>query len=388
MLGARSNNVFPELLSTKLYPEWPIARLPNTDPRLAKQVAITLLEMPVNSLAAIKSGGAGWTIPLDYLKVHELFRRLQVDPYPPVPLELKDFWQSYRHWVVLFSLLFLFSLSTIAFTLRINRQLKLSERALSKHRDKLELSIEQRTSELSHTNQALLEDVESRVQFENTLHEGCETLQAMNTISTRQDLSREQRIQSMLDLVCQYLGEELAVVSISDGKSLAGFTANSCGEEQAMPLVEEYASQAISDKTIVRFENILDWQSYVACYFEIIDQKNGVLELGTPVNGRHDSSEHKTTLQTELGPQILNLFCRVITNELKLLQYENDADIQNREVVERFVSMTDRELEVLQLVSNGESNKSIAQILQHKNSRVASIEFTSKNKIKFFSSTD
>ncbi|RLA05899.1 MAG: diguanylate cyclase, partial [Gammaproteobacteria bacterium] len=73
VLGSRSSNAFPLLHSTALYPEWPIARLPDTDSKLAKQVAITLLQMPENALPAVASGGAGWTIPLDYLNVHELF---------------------------------------------------------------------------------------------------------------------------------------------------------------------------------------------------------------------------------------------------------------------------------------------------------------------------
>lgn len=363
VLGSRTSDSFPLLHSTTLYPEWPIARLPRTDSKLAKQVVITLLQMPENSPPAVASGGAGWTIPLDYLNVHELFRKLQVDPYPPVPLELKEFWQAYRHWVILLGLLFLFSLSIIVFTLRINRQLKLSERSLSEHGEKLETTIAERTQELSKTNRALLRDIESRVQFENTLHEGCETLQTMNTILTRHDLNREQSIQSMLDLACQYLGEELAILSIYNNGNFIRFTASSGQEDLNAPLVEDFARRALKEGNIVRFENHANWQSYVACRIDILDQNNGLLELGSPVLTNLDASEHKTTLQTELGPQILNLFVLWIANELNLYGYETRADAQYQKSKSRFDDMTERELEVLQLVSNGESNKSIARTL-------------------------
>ena len=363
VLGPRTSDAFPLLHSTVLYPEWPIARLPHTDPKLAKQVAITLLEMPETSEPAVASGGAGWTIPLDYLKVHELFRELQVEPYPPIPLELKEFWQGYRHWVILLGLLFLFSLSVMLFTLRINRQLKRSESSLSEHGEKLETTIEKRTNELSQANQALLKDIESRVQFETALHEGCDTLQAMNRISTRHDLTREQRIQSMLDLACQYLGEDLALLSLDEDSTLVRFTASSGQENLTGPLVDLYARLALEEKNIVRRDNLECWKSYVACYINILEQQDWLLELGTPIDPNHKTIEPKVILKTELGSRILNLFVQVIANELTLYHYETNAGLLHRETMSRFVDMTDRELEVLQLVSNGEPNKSIARIL-------------------------
>jgi DNA-binding CsgD family transcriptional regulator len=201
------------------------------------------------------------------------------------------------------------------------------------------------------------------VQFENTLHEGCETLQTMNTISSRHDLTREQRMQSIVDLACQYLGVEIAVFSIYDGAIFIRSTTNSGQESLRVPLSEQHARQALDDGNILRFENHDKWQSYVACSIYISDQRTGLLEAGSP---RHDSlemMEHKTTLHTELGLQIFNLFVQWIANELLLSDYENSADTQYQQSKSRFVQMTDREFEVLQLVSNGESNKSIARIL-------------------------
>ena len=363
VLGSRSSNAFPLSHSTALYPEWPIARLPDTDSKLAKQVAITLLQMPENALPAVASGGAGWTIPLDYLNVHELFRKLQVEPYPPVPLELKEFWQVYRHWVLLLGFLFLFSIFIIFYTLRINRQLKSSKRSLAEHGDKLETTIEQRTEELSKINHALQKDIESRVQSENTLHEGCETLQMMNTISSRHDLTREQRMQSIIDLACQYLGEEIAVFSVYDGNKFVRYSSSSGQENLGVPLSDQHARQALDDGSILRLEDLDNWQSYVACSIFISDHRTGLLEAGSPFHDSLETMEHKTTLHTDLGLKILNLLVQWIANELLLSDYETNADTQYQQSKSRFVQMTDREFEVLQLVSNGESNKSIARLL-------------------------
>lgn len=363
VLDAKESETFPLLHSTRLYPEWPIARLPATDATLAKRVAINLLQMPENAAPALTSGGAGWTIPLDYLTVHELFRKLQLDPYPPQPLDLKEFWQAYRHWVFLLIFLFLVSISTIVLTLRFNRQLKLSQRSLSEHRDRLEATIEQRTAELSQTNQALQKDIESRVQFENTLHEGSEVLHMMNTISNRYDLSREQRLQSILDLACQYLSEEIAVFSFYDDSDFNLRSFSSANAGSSVPLDEQNARQALDEGQIVHFENQGDWRSYVACSVYITEHRTGLLELGSPYHLDSEAVEHKTTMQTELGQQILHLLVQWVANQLMLLDYENNTDSRYQESRSRFVEMTAREREVLQLVADGESNKGIARVL-------------------------
>ncbi|MDK3155782.1 PhnD/SsuA/transferrin family substrate-binding protein [Kamptonema cortianum] len=72
---------FPFALSTQLYPEWPFAVTQKTDSELAEKVAIALLKLPKNHLAAIAAQSEGWTIPLSYQSVHECFQTLRVHPY-------------------------------------------------------------------------------------------------------------------------------------------------------------------------------------------------------------------------------------------------------------------------------------------------------------------
>ena len=65
---------FPCRLSSRLYPDWPFARLAATSPDLAKAVTASLLSMaPVD--------GRAWTAPQDYTSVHALFRQLKIGPY-------------------------------------------------------------------------------------------------------------------------------------------------------------------------------------------------------------------------------------------------------------------------------------------------------------------
>ncbi len=73
-LSRRTESGLPCTLSTPLYPNWPIAVTRQTDPALAKAVALALLAMPV-------SAGISWAVPADYQPVHDLFRELRIGPY-------------------------------------------------------------------------------------------------------------------------------------------------------------------------------------------------------------------------------------------------------------------------------------------------------------------
>lgn len=72
---------FPFALSTRLYPEWPFAKVRQTSDELAQKVAVALLSLPPGHPAVKASKSAGWTVPLDYTPVHDLYRELRVGPY-------------------------------------------------------------------------------------------------------------------------------------------------------------------------------------------------------------------------------------------------------------------------------------------------------------------
>jgi len=62
-------------ISTRLYPNWPMAGLRNTPPSMARAMAIALLQMDA------ETHGMSWAVPADYQIVHDTFRELQIGPY-------------------------------------------------------------------------------------------------------------------------------------------------------------------------------------------------------------------------------------------------------------------------------------------------------------------
>ncbi|GAB3537855.1 sensor histidine kinase [Noviherbaspirillum agri] len=75
VLSPHREEGFPCMVSTALYPDWPIAVTRQTDPALAKTVARALLSMPEADT------GPSWSVPADYQPIHELYRELRIGPY-------------------------------------------------------------------------------------------------------------------------------------------------------------------------------------------------------------------------------------------------------------------------------------------------------------------
>lgn len=81
---------FPYRLSTRLYPEWPMAALKHVPNELVKAVSRALMSMPPDHPAALASKTYGWTVPANYQPVHELFRSLNLPPHRQPPPRLID----------------------------------------------------------------------------------------------------------------------------------------------------------------------------------------------------------------------------------------------------------------------------------------------------------
>ncbi len=154
---------FPFALSTRLYPEWPFAKARHTDDELAQKVAIALLRLPPDSLAARAGKIAGWTIPLDYQPVHELMRDLRVGPYRNFGrITLSDAVRQYWYWVFLgMSVIAIMAAATMSM-LRLNRQLAQSRLGLEEARNDLEQQVRKRTADLARANTGLIQEVAER----------------------------------------------------------------------------------------------------------------------------------------------------------------------------------------------------------------------------------
>jgi len=214
VLGARSRDNYPVLHSTRLYPEWPFATARKTPAKLAQRVAVALLQLEPGSDAAVRAYSVGWTIPLDYGPVHELFRELEIGPYAYLNKPaLGPVWREYRGWIifslammlVLFALLILIgranrsiSQSELKYRQEANQR-KQAQELLATHKDNLELRVKERTAELAEVN--------------NSLRRSEAMLRAMHDITSASDTKFDAKLASLLGEGCRFFGMEFALVT-------------------------------------------------------------------------------------------------------------------------------------------------------------------------------
>jgi phosphate/phosphite/phosphonate ABC transporter binding protein len=130
VLNAQEVPGFPFRLSTALYPEWPMAALPNTPRRLVSQVAIALQELTEDTPAIRDSHIQGWTVPANYQPVHELYKALNLPPHRRPPPTLRD-WTRYNPTAttLIIGAAILLAISLVVLTY-YNRRLKLARQHL------------------------------------------------------------------------------------------------------------------------------------------------------------------------------------------------------------------------------------------------------------------
>ncbi|MET0103167.1 MAG: PhnD/SsuA/transferrin family substrate-binding protein [Sedimenticola sp.] len=112
-------------LSTRLYPEWPFSKVQHTPNELAQRVAVALLNMPHDHVAAQAGNYAGWTVPLDYQPVHDIFKALALPPYEAIArFTLMDAIRKYWYWLLGGLVFVLFMAFMTTWVVRLNRELK------------------------------------------------------------------------------------------------------------------------------------------------------------------------------------------------------------------------------------------------------------------------
>ncbi|MES9966468.1 MAG: PhnD/SsuA/transferrin family substrate-binding protein, partial [Sedimenticola sp.] len=112
-------------LSTRLYPEWPFSKVQHTPNELAQRVAVALLNMPHDHIAAQAGNYAGWTVPLDYQPVHDIFKALALPPYEAIArFTLMDAIRKYWYWLLGGLVFILFMAFMTTWVVRLNRELK------------------------------------------------------------------------------------------------------------------------------------------------------------------------------------------------------------------------------------------------------------------------
>ena len=199
---------FPFLHNTRLYPEWPFAKLAHTPYAIAEKLASALLAMPSDAPAARAAGSSGWTVPLSYGGVHELLRELRLPPYEPnKELSWHEVLHQYRYQIITSVIVLLASWLLIAYILRMNRRLQLA-------RDKtflLNKHLRQKMSEQKALNNRLVETQSQLLQAEKMVSVGLLAAGVAHEINTPLGY-----ITSNLGALERYTGELLSLIDALD----------------------------------------------------------------------------------------------------------------------------------------------------------------------------
>lgn len=90
---------FPFVTSTRLYPEWAFAAMPQVPEHVLRRMVRALLMLEADHPAMQAAGIAGFTIPANYAPVEQLARALRLPPFEHADFAWHDVWQRYRAWI-------------------------------------------------------------------------------------------------------------------------------------------------------------------------------------------------------------------------------------------------------------------------------------------------
>ncbi len=194
VLNRQPSEKFPLLLSTDLYPEWPLAAELDVPQSLIKIVAVALLNIQPDDRAAQIGQYFGFSSTGDYSSVESLMKRISENPERAHEFELRDIVRKYSIQLQVVSLIVILAiLATAIHLFKVNKSLS----RISKEREDLAEKLEEVNSELEAANQNLERTVEERT---SQLKE-----------------SEQQAHQALMELQLQKLAlDEHAIVSITD----------------------------------------------------------------------------------------------------------------------------------------------------------------------------
>lgn len=159
LIQARSDSRFPQVHSTELYPEWPLAATPHTNTNLNKKLSMSLLNLSADHSAAQQAQIYGFSPPGNYQPIEAVMLRLDV--LPREDFDWQDILQRYGASIIpalliLGGVLILLSGFLVYYNRRANRIAL--ERAQLNHQlqsvnQNLENLVERRTHDLLESEQ-------------------------------------------------------------------------------------------------------------------------------------------------------------------------------------------------------------------------------------------
>ncbi|TRW96092.1 EAL domain-containing protein [Candidatus Methylobacter oryzae] len=169
VLNSQNLPGFPALVSTQLYPEWPIASLPHIDDGLAKHVAAILFLLDENTAVTRAMDIYGFSVPADYTPVADLLKELRLPPFDSGPqFTLQDVLLRYRLQVASASIASGFILLLVFRLLLTKRKLEAAHQALLSKKQQLQEAERKHSDILESVNSYIyLKDTEGRYLFAN-----------------------------------------------------------------------------------------------------------------------------------------------------------------------------------------------------------------------------
>lgn len=123
---------FPYRISTRLYPEWPVAALQHVDAGLSSHVAAALLTLGDQPGVLESLNIRGFVVPVDYTPIVDLLRELRMPPFDRRPtVTFSDIVRQYRYELAAIALALLAMLALYARLLQTRRELRKQNRAMS-----------------------------------------------------------------------------------------------------------------------------------------------------------------------------------------------------------------------------------------------------------------
>ncbi|MBL4690621.1 MAG: PhnD/SsuA/transferrin family substrate-binding protein [Rhodospirillales bacterium] len=217
VLERRKLNGSSMQVTTRLYPEWPLAAMPHVASELSEQIALALLSLKSDSPEMLASGYTGWTVPLDYKPIHDLFRDLELGPYARGEISLSDLLRRHWEWVIFASILFFMIIL---------------------HGIRTEYLVQRRTRELSGVNRELEHQILERLHAEEQVRQHEAELAHVSRVSV---------IGEMTSGLAHELRQPLAAIrNYAEGgiRRLKRRNGNGDGLGEALGQIAEQASRA------------------------------------------------------------------------------------------------------------------------------------------------
>lgn len=133
VVGERSYPAYANRVSTRLYPEWPLAMRGDLDAGVARATLLATLSLDAEHPVSQAAGIAGWAAPRSYEEVHSLMHELGVGLYAPPPFDILVWLREHLVWLV--SVLAGLALVALFYVSRMHGRVRMAVRNLERSLD-------------------------------------------------------------------------------------------------------------------------------------------------------------------------------------------------------------------------------------------------------------